>query len=336
MYHASTSHLSIDEYKEIERHYWRNITFNQPMYGADMLGTLFDKSVKSWNTNILDNTLNKLGVTLPGVNSPYLYFGMWKATFPWHVEDMDLYSINYIHFGAPKQWYIIQPCYQKRFESFMQGKLCVKHKKVYLACVTKLIYKLKKKATFFNQYKECHEFLRHKTFIVSPKVLQNNNIPVQKCVQQPGEFIITFPFGYHSGYNLDFNCAESVNFALDSWIEIGKKAKSCTCIDDSVVIDVDSLLSSNSSRKRRKMIHKEPTPPPDNDDDIECILCCSTIINHALLNSNCGKYKNIHKICAEAINETYIKDHLVYGIDNIPSSRWKLVSGYHIICKIYL
>ncbi|OAD02245.1 hypothetical protein MUCCIDRAFT_22150, partial [Mucor lusitanicus CBS 277.49] len=216
-HNQETSNLTVDQYKEIERNYWRNITFNQPMYGADLLGTLFDSSMTSWNPNTLDNTLNKLSQTLPGVNSPYLYFGMWKATFAWHVEDMDLYSINYIHFGAPKQWYVIQPCHQKRFETFMQ-------------------------TTFFSQYKSCHEFLRHKTFIVSPTVLENNNIPVQRCVQQAGEFIITYPFGYHSGYNLDFNCAESVNFAMDSWLEIGRKAKPCTCIDDSVVIDVNSLF----------------------------------------------------------------------------------------------
>lgn len=140
-----TSHLTTDQYKDIERHYWRNITFHQPMYGADLLGSkfsmtslffffltsinlnsiiaLFNESVTSWNPNTLDNTLNKLGVVVPGVNSPYLYYGMWKATFPWHVEDMDLYSINYIHFGAPKQWYVIQPCHQKRFENFMQSKV---------------------------------------------------------------------------------------------------------------------------------------------------------------------------------------------------------------------
>ncbi|KAF1806618.1 JmjC domain, hydroxylase-domain-containing protein [Mucor lusitanicus] len=315
---SETSNLTVDQYKEIERNYWRNITFNQPMYGADLLGTLFDSSMTSWNPNTLDNTLNKLSQTLPGVNSPYLYFGMWKATFAWHVEDMDLYSINYIHFGAPKQWYVIQPCHQKRFETFMQ-------------------------TTFFSQYKSCHEFLRHKTFIVSPTVLENNNIPVQRCVQQAGEFIITYPFGYHSGYNLDFNCAESVNFAMDSWLEIGRKAKPCTCIDDSVVIDVNSLFdgvlnstidhSTTTDTTANKRKFSEIT-----QEENACVLCSNPLLdNHhhrhgetLLATNENSHHKHIHKVCAESVDETYIVKNLVHGIDDIPASRWKLVCVY---CK---
>ncbi|OZJ03610.1 hypothetical protein BZG36_03686, partial [Bifiguratus adelaidae] len=103
-YHCEDDEKYTVEYcKDVERYYWRNLTFNQPMYGADMCGTLFGDDKRSWNVNQLDNLLNNMGVKLPGVNTPYLYFGMWKATFAWHVEDMDLYSINYLHFGAPKQ-----------------------------------------------------------------------------------------------------------------------------------------------------------------------------------------------------------------------------------------
>jgi len=60
--------------------------FNSPMYGADMPGSLFDDSTDVWNVAKLDNMLCRIGKTIPGVNSAYLYLGMWKATFSWHVE----------------------------------------------------------------------------------------------------------------------------------------------------------------------------------------------------------------------------------------------------------
>lgn len=95
-------------YIELERKYWKNITYKTPLYGADVSGSIFDDDVHAWNIGCLPSILNDLveeyDIKIPGVNTPYLYFGMWKSTFAWHTEDMDLFSINYIHYGAPKTW----------------------------------------------------------------------------------------------------------------------------------------------------------------------------------------------------------------------------------------
>ena len=92
-----TPDYSSDHCDFLEKHYWKHLTYGNILYGADIKGSLFEnaKSTSPWNLNRIDNLLNNLQHSLPGVNIPYLYFGLFKSTFAWHVEDMDLYSIKY-------------------------------------------------------------------------------------------------------------------------------------------------------------------------------------------------------------------------------------------------
>ncbi|XP_044877508.1 lysine-specific demethylase 4C isoform X4 [Mauremys mutica] len=142
---------------------------------------------------------------------------MWKTTFAWHTEDMDLYSINYLHFGEPKSWYAIPPEHGKRLERLAQG-------------------------FFPSSSQGCDAFLRHKMTLISPSILKKYGIPFDKITQEAGEFMITFPYGYHAGFNHGFNCAESTNFATIRWIDYGKVAKLCTCRKDMVTISMDIFV----------------------------------------------------------------------------------------------
>jgi hypothetical protein len=88
--------------------YWRNLSpaMNPPSYGADQSGSLYPPSdpASGWSVRELDSPLQLLraGPEIPGVTSPYLYYGMFGATFASHTEDADLLSINTLHAGAPK------------------------------------------------------------------------------------------------------------------------------------------------------------------------------------------------------------------------------------------
>lgn len=223
-----------DRCDELETAYWKSLMYNNPLYGADLPGSLFDDSTQCWNVAKLPNLLDVLGQNVPGVNTSYLYLGMWKASFAWHLEDVDLYSINYIHFGAPKQWYSISQEDAGRFEAAM-------------------------KSIWPADAKNCDQFLRHKTYFISPSLLKSQfDITVNKMVHYEGEFVITYPYGYHSGYNLGYNCAESVNFATEKWLDYARVARKCNCEPDSVWIDINEI---------ERKLRGEATPDHDDDRD---------------------------------------------------------------------
>jgi jumonji domain-containing protein 2 len=94
--------------EEFEMFFWDNLHLPSPLYGCDVKGSLFDANDGyPWNLRKLGTCLQDgLGkTTLDGINTPYLYFGNFRSMFAWHVEDLNLGSINFQHYGKPKYWY---------------------------------------------------------------------------------------------------------------------------------------------------------------------------------------------------------------------------------------
>lgn len=223
----------------LERQFWKRLSPTMPpaVYGADEAGSLFgDDPASGWSLAKLDSCLHVLS-DIPGVTSPYLYAGMWATVFCAHAEDMNLLSINFLHAGQPKLWYAVAEQDAARFVSLAEHH-------------------------FIHQLKKCKEFLRHKLCLLSPAILRKAGIRYQTAVQYPGDAIITFPGGYHFGFNAGFNVAEATNFGVPEWLPFGRRAKVCLCRPDSVRIDMNRLSAllqryQKDQKRNRRLTWKE-------------------------------------------------------------------------------
>ncbi|CAI9095278.1 OLC1v1031181C4 [Oldenlandia corymbosa var. corymbosa] len=203
----------------MEKEFWHEIACGKTEsveYACDVDGTAFSSSStdqlgkSKWNLKRLSrlpkSVLRLLEKDIPGVTDPMLYIGMLFSMFAWHVEDHYLYSINYHHCGAAKTWYGIPGNAAPVFEKAVREH-------VYTNDILSA-----------DGEDGAFDVLLGKTTLFPPSILLEQNVPVFKAVQKPGEYVITFPRAYHAGFSHGFNCGEAVNFAIGDWFPLGSIA----------------------------------------------------------------------------------------------------------------
>lgn len=130
---------------------------------------------------------------------PRLHVGMCFTSIYWKVEEHCLCSLYYMHLGAPKIWHSIPQRYAVKFDATA---------KKYLPTLS------------FKQSKWHNRWVAS----LSPSPLKSEGVPVYRCTQSPGEFVLVFSGSYYSGFDCGFNCSESVNFAPIEWLPHGQNA----------------------------------------------------------------------------------------------------------------
>ncbi|KAL6980338.1 hypothetical protein U1Q18_021980 [Sarracenia purpurea var. burkii] len=173
----------------------------------DMEGTAGWKLSNSpWNLQVIARSPGSLTRfmpdDIPGVTSPMIYIGMLFSWFAWHVEDHELHSLNFLHTGSPKTWYAVPGDYAFSFEEVIRHQ-------AYGGNIDRLA---------------ALTLLGEKTTLLSPEVVVESGIPCCRLIQNPGEFVVTFPRAYHIGFSHGFNCGEAANFGTSKWLKVAKEA----------------------------------------------------------------------------------------------------------------
>ncbi|KVI07334.1 hypothetical protein Ccrd_014255 [Cynara cardunculus var. scolymus] len=190
--------------ENIEGEYWRMVEKPteeiEVLYGADLETGTFGSG--------FPNTASQVA----GADEKYVRSGWNLNNFPKLLGSVLAYESSDIS-GVLVPWLYIGMC----FSSFcwmwygVPGKDAVKLE----AAMRKHLPDL-----FAEQPDLLHKLVTQ----LSPSILTSEGVPIYRCIQNSGEFVLTFPRSYHSGFNCGFNCAEAVNVAPVDWFPHGHNA----------------------------------------------------------------------------------------------------------------
>lgn len=151
------------------------------LYSGFMAPELMQQSeFDPWNLNVIpvspQSLFTHIKTDISGMMVPWLYIGMCFSAFCWHNEDHFTYSINYMHWGETKTWYGVPGSDTSKFEETMRNAV----------------------PELFEQQPD---LLFQLVTMLSPGRLLKENVKVYAVDQRPGQFVVTYPKAYHSGFN---------------------------------------------------------------------------------------------------------------------------------------
>ncbi|KAI3357490.1 hypothetical protein L3Q82_015907 [Scortum barcoo] len=304
----------------VEREFWRLVSSIEEdvtvEYGADIHSKEFgsgfpmnngkrkltkeeeDYARSGWNLNVMpvleQSLLCHINGDISGMKVPWLYVGMVFSAFCWHIEDHWSYSINYLHWGEPKTWYGVPSVAAEHLEDVM-----------------------KKLTPELFEYQP--DLLHQLVTIMNPNILMTHGVPVVRTNQCAGEFVITFPRAYHSGFNQGYNFAEAVNFCTADWLPAGRSCiehyrrlrrycvfshEELTCkmaaspekldLNLAAATHREMFIIVQEERKLRKSLMERGITEAEReafellpDDERQCDKCKTTCFLSALACSNC-------------------------------------------------
>ncbi|XP_074499617.1 lysine-specific demethylase 5C isoform X2 [Sebastes fasciatus] len=304
----------------VEREFWRLVSSIEEdvvvEYGADIHSKEFGSGFpmnngkrkltkeeeeyarSGWNLNVMpvleQSLLCHINGDISGMKVPWLYVGMVFSAFCWHIEDHWSYSINYLHWGEPKTWYGVPSVAAERLEGVM-----------------------KKLTPELFEYQP--DLLHQLVTIMNPNILMSHGVPVVRTNQCAGEFVITFPRAYHSGFNQGYNFAEAVNFCTADWLPAGRSCiehyrrlrrycvfshEELTCkmaaspekldLNLAAATHREMFIIVQEERKLRKGLMERGITEAEReafellpDDERQCDKCKTTCFLSALACSNC-------------------------------------------------